>query len=102
MILAIDFDHTIYFEDMRHVNIPLIEKLIKARRNGHKLILWTCRGGEHLAEAIKECLDYGLSFDAVNENIKGRAYENVSVKVVADLYIDDKAPNSIGYFMENF
>jgi len=102
MIIAVDFDHTIYFEDINHVNIPLIEKLIEARRKGHRLILWTCRGGAWLQEAIKECHDYGLFFDAVNENVQEFAYRDVSCKVVADLYIDDKSPGSIKYFMENF
>jgi len=102
MIIAVDFDHTIYFEDISHVNIPLIEKLIKARRNGHKLILWTCRGDKWLNEAVKECRQYGLFFDSINENIKGIEYHDISCKVIADLYVDDRSPGSIKYFMENF
>ena len=99
MIIAVDFDHTIYFETIDKINFPLIDKLIRVRSQGHKLILWTCRGGDWMWEAIQFCKTFGLEFDAVNENIKDREYKEVSVKVVADLYIDDKAPGSIKYFM---
>jgi len=99
MILAIDFDGTLViskngmYGESETPNLPLIEKLIMARNNGHKLILWTCRGGKWLEEAIEFCKGYGLEFDAVNENIKGREYINLSCKVVADIYVDDKAYN---------
>jgi len=99
MIIAVDFDHTIYFETIDKVNFPLIEKLIKVREKGHKLILWTCRGGLWLEEAVDFCECYGLVFDSVNENIKGIDYTNISCKAIADLYVDDKAPGSIEYFM---
>jgi len=99
MIIAIDYDNTIALESRladygqtgsEIPNIPLINKLIEYRKKGHKLILWTCRGGEWLIEAIEFCKYYGLEFDAINENILGIHYKNVSCKVVADLYIDDK------------
>lgn len=102
MIIAVDFDNTIYNEVADQINFPLVEKLIEAKKNGHKLILWTCRGGNWLEEAVQICADYGLFFDEVNENIKGILYHDISVKVVADLYVDDKAPGSIKYFMDNF
>lgn len=102
MIIAVDFDNTIYNEVADQINYPLVEKLIEAKKNGHKLILWTCRGDRWLAEAIAICNDYGLYFDAVNENTKGFLYRDISVKVVADLYVDDKANGSIKYFMDNF
>lgn len=101
MIFAIDFDDTLCFSD-NSPNFPLIEKLIMLRKKGHNIILWTCRGGNWLQEAIDFCKDCGLEFDAINENIKDRKYNNVSYKVVADLYIDNKAPGSIQFFMENF
>jgi hypothetical protein len=99
MIIAVDFDHTIYFEDEIYPNIILINKLIKAKEKGHKLILWTCRGEDWLQEAIDYCREYRLEFDAINENIKEIEYTRISCKVVADLYIDDKSPGSIEYFL---
>ena len=103
MIIAIDFDGTLsheqLFDDMSP-NLPLIGKLIRVKEKGHELILWTCRGGEWLDEAVNFCNSYGLFFNAVNENVKGRTYTNLSCKVVADLYVDDKAPGSIKYFLD--
>jgi hypothetical protein len=97
MIIAVDFDGMIALSSIRGYrtqgeevpNIPLILALIKAQKKGHKLILWTCRGGEWLQEAIDFCKEYSLEFDAVNENISGD-YKEISCKVVADLYIDDR------------
>ena len=101
-IIAVDFDgtlsHNSLFEEMRP-NIPLFSKLIKAKNNGHMLILWTCRGDKYLKEAVEFCEENGLFFDAINKNIPGFNYVNLSCKVVADLYVDDKAPGSIDYFM---
>lgn len=100
MIIAIDYDHTIYFEHTDEPNYSVIEKLINARKKGHKLILWTCRGDDWLQEAIDYCKSFGLEFDAINENIKGIPYTRISCKVIADLYVDDKAPGSIDYFLK--
>jgi len=106
MIIAVDFDGTLVkeglFSDSLTPNIPLIKKLKIIKSKGHNLILWTCRGDKWLKEAIDFCNLYGLEFDAINENIKGYTYTNISCKVVADLYIDDKSPGSIQYFMDNF
>lgn len=102
MIIAVDFDGTLSKTQLFEQEIgflPLFNKLRIAKEKGHKLILWTCRGEEWLQEAIDFCYDYELEFDAVNENIKGPIYKNISCKVVADLYIDDKAPGSIDYFL---
>ena len=45
------------------------------RAEGHKLILWTCRCGEYLEQAIKWCEEQGLIFDAINENLPERTAE---------------------------
>lgn len=105
MIIAVDFDGTLAMNsrglgiDVGTPNIPLIEKLIEAKKKGYQLILWTCRGGLWLEEAILWCKDLGLEFDAHNENVPGYNYILISCKVVADLYIDDKSPGSIQYFL---
>ena len=51
-------------------NMALINHLIKRRKQGNKIILWTCRCGERLKDAVEWCRGYGLEFDAVNENIQ--------------------------------
>lgn len=101
MIIALDFDGTLGFETKYGYfpNLPVIEKAKQLKTKGHKLILWTCRGGAWLKEAINFCSDYDLVFDSINENIKGIDYVHISCKAVADLYVDDKAPGSIEYFL---
>ena len=47
--IAVDFDGTLCYSkwpDCGQPNQPLITYLQEWRRNGNKLILWTCRAGE--------------------------------------------------------
>ena len=72
--------------------------LIKMRKEGHKIILWTNRGDNEeypvLTEAINWCKEKGLEFDAVNKNLPGQnKLSGPSPKVMADIYIDDLAIN---------
>ena len=59
---------------------------------GDRLILWTCRSGEQLEEALFFCMARGLVFDAVNENLPETIEQcgGDSRKIFADLYIDDR------------
>lgn len=60
------------------------------------MILWTCRNGADLTEAVKLCENVGLHFDYVNENAKEKlmAFGGMdNRKIYADEYIDDKAVN---------
>lgn len=65
----------------------------KEQAYGARLILWTCRADERLQEAVDACAQWGLIFDAVNDNLPERInlYGNNSRKVSADEYWDDKA-----------
>ncbi len=71
-IHACDFDGTLcesIFPGIGKPNMALINHLIKRRKQGNKIILWTCRVGDRLKEAVEWCKSYGLEFDAVNENL---------------------------------
>lgn len=101
-IWAVDFEGTITvrsrFPNIGKPNLRVIELLKTARLQGVKVILWTCRYGNYLTEAVEWCKDFGLEFDAINENIP-EAIEYLgrdTRKVIADLYIDDKALNFSG------
>lgn len=96
MIVAVDFDGTIFTNKYPKVGEPIepvINYLKYLRQQGYKLILWTCRTGDSLIEAVKACEKVGLKFDAVNQNINERRMVQPSRKVYADLYIDDKCKN---------
>lgn len=96
-IWAVDFEGTLTvrsrFPNIGKPNVSVIELLKMARLQGVKLILWTCRYGNYLTEAVEWCKDHGLEFDAVNENVP-EAIEYLGQdtrKVIADIYIDDKS-----------
>lgn len=102
-IIACDFDGTLVedkFPEIGAANDPIFELLCRARENGAKIILWTCRDGEALKQAIEFCEDHSqLKFDAVNDNLP----ECIALfgggntrKVYANEYWDDKAV-VIGY-----
>lgn len=95
-IVAVDFDGTLCadrYPEIGNANYPLIELLKRLQKQGVKIILWTCRCGERLEEAVEWCASFGLCFDRVNENVKEilERYGGDSRKIYADVYIDDKA-----------
>lgn len=96
--VAVDFDGTLFdnaFPDITKAvpNEELI-KSIKQMNNERstRLILWTNRSGKALEEALLLCKLYGLTFDAINDNIDEVKQLGLDPrKVWANLYIDDKA-----------
>lgn len=101
-VYAVDFDGTLcesIWPGIGSPNLYLINHLIKRRKQGHKVILWSCREGERLQEAVEWCRRFGLDFDAVNENIPEMIewQGGDSRKIAADVYIDDKAVNKPKY-----
>ena len=90
-IIAVDFDGTLFDIDM-NANHKLIDCLIEARKNGAKVILNTFRERSQLDIALKACKEYGLEFDAVNENLpKIEELFGKHRKIYADVYIDDQS-----------
>lgn len=101
-VIAVDFDGTLCeyafpkIGEQKQHHKELLELLVTMRKNGHKLILWTCRGDNKeypcLSEAVDWCRKQGLEFDAINENIKGtKKLSGPSPKVLADYYLDDRS-----------
>lgn len=98
LVLACDFDGTIVTHDYPNIGKPIknaFKVLKQLQRNGHKLILWTCRQGKELQEAIDYCKQNGLEFNAVNENVYKSATFNPYPKVYADMYIDDRGYGAV-------
>jgi trehalose-6-phosphatase len=94
MIISCDFDGTLCehkFPEIGKADEYLIKKLIKLRKEGHQVILWTCREGDRLREAIKWCRRFGLEFDAINENVYNFKNQDFAIrKPYADIYLDDR------------
>ena len=102
LTIAVDFDGTLceyafpLIGKQNEQQLFLIKKLIKLRKNGHKIILWTNRGDNEkyptLTKAINWCKEKGLEFDAVNDNLPSqKKLSGYSPKIMADMYIDDKS-----------
>lgn len=95
-IYAVDFDRTLNlakkYPQLGEPNRELINFLKGRQQAGDKVILWTCREGELLKSAVKFCKNYGLEFDAVNDNLRENIehFNNNCRKVFADYYIDDR------------
>ena len=68
--IAIDFDGCLCkpgaWPGIGAPNWRVIEAALKERADGAALILWTCREGEMLQQALDACKGWGLEFDAVN------------------------------------
>ena len=92
--IAVDFDGTIVEHKYPAIGKELpfaIHSLKTLQKKGHRLILWTYRAGEELAEAVEFCAQQGLEFYAVNKNYPEEKFsDNISRKILADIYIDDR------------
>ena len=97
MKYAIDFDGTLCVDKYPNIGKPrkgVIRKVKRLQKKGHKFILWTCREGELLYDALLWCGKQEIVyFDAINENLPEmiEKYGTDPRKIGADKYIDDKA-----------
>lgn len=91
MIIAVDFDGTLYTKKL--ANLPLIAQLRASQLQGHTVILWTCREGEALREALTILREHGFIPSFVNRNAPAaiRQFRHDPRKIFADVYIDDKS-----------
>lgn len=95
-IIALDYDGTIALNSYPHAgtpNLPVIKRAIAEQAAGARLILWTCREGEELQIALDACRAWGLTFEAVNDNLPDlvEAWGGNSRKIFANEYWDDRA-----------
>ena len=98
-IIAVDFDGTLCSNDFPKIgelkkhHKTLHEFLRDEKKSGAVIILWTCRAGERLKEAVEACKKWDIPIDYVNENDPEliELFGGDTRKIVASLYIDDKA-----------
>ena len=94
--IAIDFDGCLCGEAYPKIGEPnwdVIELAKQEQSSGAGLILWTCREGKPLEDAVNACKHWGLTFDAVNESLPDwiEVFGSRPRKVGASEYWDDKA-----------
>lgn len=95
MVIAVDFDGTIVedkYPDIGKERRFAFMTLKALQKDGHQLILWTCRSGLLLEEAVDFCRKNGVEFDAINKNYPEERVEDILMvrKLQADLFIDDR------------
>ncbi len=94
LIIAVDFDGTIVEDGYPGIGEPRLfafETLKRLQEDGHRLILWTYRHGKKLDEAVDFCKANDIEFYAVNKSFPEEVFtDNVSRKIHADLFIDDR------------
>lgn len=95
MIIAVDFDGTIsrgMYPAIEGEQPYAGEVLRKLHKQGHYIIIWTCRCGVPLLNAINWLIAHNIPFDRVNDhNPENMAeYGEAGKKVYAHCYIDDK------------
>lgn len=97
-IVAVDFDGTLAETHFPEIIKPIQKNIAYCKfqkKRGAILILWTCRCGQDLTDAVEFCAAYGLEFDYINENVPENVekFNNDSRKIFADEYFDDKGVN---------
>lgn len=111
-IIAVDFDGTLFEDRYPHIGEPIwstLNKLYAEIEDGARVILWTCRCGKELQNAVDKCAAYEIHFEAINENLPDiiEAFGTDSRKIFANEYWDDKgvhfpiAETSDGYHTFN-
>ena len=95
-IIPVDFEGTIVerrYPEIGPPNDEEIRTLIEEQKKGNRLILVTCRMGPLVDAAVDFCKSYGLTFDAVNDNLPDviAGFGGNPRKVYADEYWEDRA-----------
>ncbi|KGN77914.1 hypothetical protein HR13_10220 [Porphyromonas gulae] len=96
MIIAVDFDGTLFRDAFPAVGAVMpgaVEAMRELHLRGHYLIIWTCRYGERLVDAVNALMAHGIPFDRINDHNPDNLAEyggEAGKKVYAHLYIDDK------------
>lgn len=90
LIIAIDFDDTIYDWKNKGYDCDYVVDLVKRCQDklNAKIILFTCRQGLHLTFAIDFCVEKGIKLHGVNENPD---YPSTFGKPFYNIFLEDKA-----------
>lgn len=95
MIIAIDFDGTLCqdaYPGIGDLMPGAYDAMQELHAAGHYLIIWTCRCGQQLCDAVNWLIELGIPFDRINDHCPANVeqYGAGGKKVFADVYIDDR------------
>lgn len=89
---AIDFDGTCVHHAFPKIGevVPHAVETLLALQKDHRLILWTCRTGHYLQDAVAFMKHHGVEFFSHNDNPTQKHW-SPGPKIYAHEYIDDAA-----------
>lgn len=102
MTIAVDFDGTIVehrYPEIGKERPFATSTLRQLMEDGHRLILWSCREGDLLQQAIDWCAERGVRFYSVNADLNDDTGDSIATikdnphysrKLKVDLFIDDR------------
>lgn len=101
MIIAVDFDGTCVKHAYPNIGeeIPGCTGVLREwARRGARLILWTCREGKTLQDAVNWFAERNIPLAAVNDNVPDitRSFGFSPRKIFANVYLDDRALQFFG------
>ena len=90
IIIAVDFDDTIYDWKNQGYDCPYVLDLVKRCQSklNAKIILFTCRDGDLLQFAVDYCNKNGIVLHGINENPD---YPPTKSKPYYNVFLEDKA-----------
>lgn len=95
MTIVIDFDGTIVemaYPEIGELRLNAKEVINRLYREGHDIVINTCRSGKYETAAIVFLIKNQIPFHCVNRNLEKiiAEYEQDTRKLSGDVYIDDK------------
>lgn len=100
-IIAVDFDGTLVEDDFPSigtVNQSVLDRVRLLQSLGCYFILWSCRSGQILLDAVFWCINNGIVPDKINDHsdyCKEIYHSDITKnpKIFADEYLDDRVVN---------
>ena len=106
-IIGVDFDGTLAITKGTYPKIQgpiqeVIDYVKSEQAAGAYLVLITMREGEELHQAVMWCMEQGLEFDAVNDNLPHMKefFQNNPRKIFCNEYLDDTNIGGIDRVLE--
>jgi hypothetical protein len=94
-VIAVDFDKVLcnsQYPQLGEEIKPICDFVRSIKNLNCYIILWTCRHGKALQDAIQWCWEHELHFDYINENAYDRRiYYSDCRKLSYNMLIDDMA-----------
>ena len=92
IIVAYDFDNTVYSDKPGESNKQVIEILQYCSKFVHdiEMIVFTCRSGAAIDKAVEILDDLGIRHDRINKNGSGLGFVT-SNKIFYNIFLDDRA-----------